>query len=292
MQRSTTTEEKPITKQQQFNIDIISGLLSGAVCAGLFNPWDRALCLSVTHSRPFLLKANFTSPYQGASQAIFQRAFLGGTYFIVQGQLTSNLYPHLRKAEMKEVTAQFCIGMLAGSISGVLTNSTSAIKYHTWGKDGRTFFSSAYEMWTLGGIKPFIKGTKATVLRDTTFGCSYEVLRHLTRYQLEKYQNNNKKNLNFYCNLIAALVATIASGPFNYARTIQYATPPNQPTLLITQILKNLWHESTMQSTHSGGRLGFFQQKLRIGWGTLRVGVGMGVGQAVFDATRTWLGKR
>ncbi|EWM23565.1 hypothetical protein Naga_101424g1 [Nannochloropsis gaditana] len=41
------------------------GLIGGVTQAGLFNPWDRALYLSVKYSRPFLSVANFQRPYQG-----------------------------------------------------------------------------------------------------------------------------------------------------------------------------------------------------------------------------------
>lgn len=279
--------------QQQLGIDIASGLFTGAFCSGLFNPFDRALYLSVKCSRPFLSWKNFTSPYQGFSQAVLQRAFLGSVYYIVQGEMKSHLYPYLRNHfGASESSAQFCIGVSAGSMSGILTNSISAIKYHTWGQEGRTFFSSVHEMWTLGSIKPFYKGTQATVARDITFGCTYEMLRNLMRNQLSK--SHDKKNhkepyLDFVCNSTAAGFATITSGAFNYARTIQYATPPNERPPTIWTALKNVWLESKNQPQQFLGKIRFFQQKFRVGWGTARVAIGMAVGQEVFDATRSKL---
>jgi hypothetical protein len=45
-------------------VKINCGLLGGISQAGLFNPWDRALYLSVKHNRPFLSGLNFINPYQ------------------------------------------------------------------------------------------------------------------------------------------------------------------------------------------------------------------------------------
>jgi len=296
MQRKTTEEENGqqvnktgyAYKFHQLFTDVGAGLFSGAFCAGLFNPWDRALFLSVSNFRPFLRWENFYKPYHGASQAVFQRAFLGGTYFIIQSQLKSNLRPYLLENGASEFSTQFCIGLLSGCMSGIFTNSISAIKYHTWGDAKRTFFSSAHEMWSQGGIKPFIKGTKATVLRDTTFGCTYEVLRYLMQSKLKQYDYDENNQYKFYCNFMATIVAAIASSPFNYARTIQYATPPHEKPLFITQILHSVWNQSKAMPTIME-RMGFFQNQFRIGWGTARVGAGMAVGQAVFDGIKSRL---
>jgi hypothetical protein len=53
------------------------GLIGGITQAGMFNPWDRALYLSVKHSRPFLSLSNFSRPYQGFWQAIVQVCLCG-----------------------------------------------------------------------------------------------------------------------------------------------------------------------------------------------------------------------
>lgn len=61
------------------------GLIGGITQAGLFNPWDRALYLSVKESRPFLAWDNFSRPYQGFGQAILQASMLfwGGSCCVV-----------------------------------------------------------------------------------------------------------------------------------------------------------------------------------------------------------------
>lgn len=283
------------TAGPHLSIDVISGLVTGMICSGLFNPWDRALYLSVVKQRPFLSFENFTHPYQGFSQAVIQRAFLGSVYFIIQGQLNTRLHPYLHKGiGMSEPSAQFCIGLLAGSMNGMLTNSISATKYHTWRKSDGTFLSSISDMWVNGGYKPFFKGTAATVSRDAVFGSTYEVLRHLLYAQTQKLNNDKKyreSQLKFVSDTLAGGIATIASGPFNYARSIQYATPADQPSPSMTKVLSNIWQESKNHSHQSFGRFYFFQDRFKFGWGSARVAFNMSFGQFLFGAIRSKLMK-
>lgn len=280
--------------KQKLNIDVASGLLAGASNSGLFNPWDRALYLSVKHNRSFLLLQNFKSPYQGFSQAFVQRAFIGGIYYVAQGELNRYLFPYLRNnLGINQTLSQFFVGMTAGSIGGILTNSIAAIKYHTWGQENASFRSSIHEMWGLGGIKPFLKGTTATMTRDMVFGSTYEMLRSLMSSTVKKSEDKtaheHPPSLEFIHNATAAGVATIVSSPFNYVRNMQYATPPNLKPPTTKEALTNVWNESKNSQRSFLGRMSFFQQQFRIGWGTARVAVGMAVGQKLFNWTQEQL---
>ncbi|WP_133128476.1 hypothetical protein [Legionella nagasakiensis] len=284
--------DSKLNYKQTLNIDVASGLIAGVSNSGLFNPWDRALYLSVKYNRPFLSIQNFKSPYQGFSQALVQRAFLGGIYYVAQGELNTYLLPYLRhNLSISQTLSQFYVGMLAGSIGGVSTNSISAIKYHTWGQENASFRSSIREMWTLGGFKPFLKGTTATMTRDMVFGSTYEMLRSFmnTSAKEDKTTGSTPSCLEFIYNAGAAGVATIASSPFNYVRNIQYAMPPNRKPPSMHEALTNVWNESKNTRQPLLSRLSFFQQQFRIGWGTARVAVGMAVGQKLFDWTREHL---
>lgn len=265
---------------EQLKINLLSGAISSSVCAGAFNPWDRALYLSVKNKRPFLSVDNFKAPYQGFSQAVLQRIYVGSLYFILQGQMKDNVYPILRmKFGLYEPLSQLLVGTSAGAITAVMSNGIAAVKYHSWGRDNRTFLVSARRLWQRGGFPPFFRGTSATVDRDMTFGGSYELLRHL--FRLAAVDNTN---LEFVANCLAALFSTALSAPFNYARTIQYATAPDKPAPSVREALHHLNEESR---AHKGvERFSFFQQRFRIGWGSARVAVGMAVGQAAFDHTR------
>lgn len=283
-------QESHLITQPRISIDIASGLFTGVFLAGMFNPFDRALYLSQVNKRDFLLAENFTSPYHGFSQAIVQRAFQSGVYYIMQGQMKSSLYPVLRNMGFNEFFSQFSIGMSAGCLTGIFTNSISAVKYHTWGQEDRTFSSSACEMWRLGGYKVFFKGTTAMVGREVTFGATYEVTRSFARAALPDSTLNFKKTyFDFWCNCMAAGLAVMASGPLNYARNIQYATLPNVRAPTIFEVFQNIRHESKKFEQERFGKIRFFQRTFKIGWGTARTAVGMAIGQQVFDTTRSQL---
>ncbi|VEB32654.1 hypothetical protein [Legionella cherrii] len=294
LKEQTDERDPKLNYKQKFNIDVASGLIVGVSTSGVFNPWDRALYLSVKHNRPFLSVEHFKSPYQGFSQALVQRTFLGGIYYIAQGELNSYLFPYLHHhLGFSQAVSQFYVGMAAGSIGGVLTNSISAIKYHTWGKEDASFRSSIQEMWAQGGYKPFIKGTTATVTRDMVFGSTYEMLRSLMKSNATKTENQEPRARQAYReflgNASAAGLATIASSPFNYVRNMQYATSPTRKSPSAHEVLTQLWNESKKLEKPLLSQLSFFQQKFRIGWGTARVAVGMAVGQKLFDWTQQHL---
>ena len=100
--------ETKVRVKQQLTIDITAGLFTGIFCSGLFNPWDRALYLSIKNNKPFLSIDNFRHPYQSFSQAVVQRAFLGSIYYIMQSELKYHLYPYLRHdLNVSETFSQF-----------------------------------------------------------------------------------------------------------------------------------------------------------------------------------------
>jgi len=171
---------------------ILAGLGSGVTVAGLFNPWDRALYLSVLHNRHFLDRRNFAKPYQGFWQALFHRTLSGGLYFPLfdmaqpvtrQGiSVLARAYPAVIDESEQSALLHFVCGNIAGGTSGVLLNGLTAVKYDSWNTH-KTFFATARSMWRAGGIHPFTKGIGATVTRDTCFGGVFA----LTKFQLSKW---------------------------------------------------------------------------------------------------------
>jgi hypothetical protein len=82
--RSTVLQEQgPIIAQpvSSPSLLILCGLFAGIAQAGVFNPYDRALYLSVRDNRPFLHSSNWHNPYTGFLQSISGRAIQGGLYF-------------------------------------------------------------------------------------------------------------------------------------------------------------------------------------------------------------------
>ena len=100
------------------------GFLSGTLQAIVFNPWDRALYLSVRNNIPFLHRSNFNSPWQGLLQTIFQRAISAGSYFPLE-ELFANLFSKFKILDSYKL---FLSGACAGATNGLIMNPASAIK--------------------------------------------------------------------------------------------------------------------------------------------------------------------
>lgn len=86
----------------------------------------------------------------------------------------------------------------------------------------------------------------------------------------------------FIVNVISATVATILSSPHNYVRVVHYATAPDEVPKGTVEILRGLLREVAHKPTLYK-KLHHLQNRLRIGWGTARVGFGMAFSAALYD---------
>lgn len=172
------------------------------------------------------------------------------------------------------------MGLAAGSLNGAVLNTLAVIKYHGWGNGDGTFLQASRDIYQRGGLKAFFKGVRATVARDAIFGVAYEVVRGTLKseFHIHADSNDHWSTANFLCDATAAAVGTVVSGPFNYVRNVVYATPPDVRPPSNIQALRGLWQE-TMAHRHPGQ---FLHDRLRLGWGTARVAVGMGIGQFIY----------
>ena len=133
-------------------------------------------------------------------------------------------------------------------------------------------------MYRKGGFGLFFIGTSATISRDITFGGIFS----LTRHELVPPNHQHNRLEVFGVDLLSGTFATILSSPMNYVRNIHYATPPDVKADTFWNILFNLWHESTQQESLTA-QLRYLQRRLRLGWGTGRVGCGMAFGSVVYN---------
>lgn len=283
------------------------GFTSGLIQAFIFNPWDRALYLSVKHERPFIRWDNFQNPMSGVSQTVVQRAISAGLYFPLEELTTDAL--EFATGYYNSFTV-FCAGTIAGVANGVLMNPFTRVKvsfadslsflelrphtplfswiqYHYWGKvdtGKENFLSTAVEIFRTGGVRQFFVGTMATVHRDLLFGGIFALLRHqvLPLFLPEHKRKHNKKRTDFFSNLVAGTAATILSSPLNYVRNIHYSTSPSVAPEDSMTLLRNLWKESLKEGSRYKTFL-FLQHRLRLGWGTARVGCGMAVGSKLYE---------
>jgi len=260
-------------------VSFLSGLTAGVAQAGLFNPYDRALYLSVKNGIPFLSKENFHRPYQGFFQSVGHRALSGGLYYPLEHFFVSLLPP---EAAMDTgsygAIYNFAAGTAAGSLNAIVCNPISAVKYKTWGRDvSRGMVRESLDMLRIGGIRPFCNGLIPTVARDFVFGGTYTFLRFELQYRLQlglEYQH--------IANFMAATFATILSGPLNLARNLQYATSSKEVADSVRVVLAQFTKE-VIQCPSWYERCRHIQNRLRIGWGTARVALGMTFGHYVYD---------
>jgi hypothetical protein len=295
-------------------VSFVCGLTVGVTQAGVFNPMDRALYLSIKNDVPFLTWANFKNPYQGFLQSVGHRAISGGMYFPLEhffmnllsgsqqlhlvdttstnrnnrnrscssssttSSNASNSTQRLRKDHPTSSFHHFLAGMAAGTVNALITNPIAAVKYKTWGREvQRGIGTEILHMLRQGGIRPFFNGFIPTVLRDVVFGGCYTFLRLEIHYRLEfrdEYQ--------WIANMVAAAVGTILSGPFNLARNVQYGTHSHVIADPVTHVLRNFVVETRQRPT-IWEQCRYVQNRLRLGWGTARVAMSMAFGHAMYD---------
>ena len=217
----------------------------------------------------------------------------------------------------------FLAGNSAGAVSGVVLNQLTAIKYASWDAE-HGFLATASRMWREGGMRPFMKGIVPTVVRDTIFGGVFALTKEGCARGIRKLQSrakkvskeekethtaaqsgtasslvktasaftvHNTKTVDFVSSLLAGALGTIVSSPFNYVRNIKYGWPASEAPPATLRILGDLLTECRQKVADGEWRqaAGHMQDRLRIGWGTARVAVGMAVGYEIYELVKAGL---
>lgn len=256
-----------------------AGFCSGIIVAVSFNPWDRALYKSVHEHRPFLSRENFAHPYQGWGQTFVTRTLSNGIYFPLYDIFHRDFADHIHNDTWRAALA----GNAAGAVSATSLNALTAVKYQAWATNNN-FAHTARTMWAYGGIKPFARGIAPTLVRDVIFGGVYATLRHYSAIYVATCDEKDRRTMHTLGSVGAGLVATLASGPINYVRNRTYSTPPFEKPPKMLECLRNLAQEAA----HSPTPWSLIQHRLGIGFGTLRVGVGIAVGNYLYDVIKEW----
>lgn len=249
--------------------DFYASILSGGFISTIFNPYDYALYLSMTKKRKFLTMDNFREPFKGYGQAVFHRTVQSGTYFYLQ----SNVKDHVNKfISPNSINNAIASGIAIGSLNGTVCHILSAVKLNMWSDTSAnsTFLSTVKHMHTNHGYRGFTKAIHITVMRDGfLFG---------TIYEIGRFAGNNS----FIINMLSAGIGTTVASPVNYCRNMKFSNnniSHNDPKYSVINILKGLKHDIVNHEKP------FYHlcSRLCIGWGTLRVAVGMALNQALFD---------
>lgn len=115
------------------NLDLLScGFISGVLQAVIFNPWDRALYLSVKNLRPFIHSSNFEEPMRGVLQTLVQRSVSSGLYFPLEDIFRRDLifFVGTDRAREWRTLLNFSAGIFAGMLNGVIMNPASSVKVY------------------------------------------------------------------------------------------------------------------------------------------------------------------
>lgn len=266
------------------------------------------------HKRKHLwCRENFDRPFQGFGNAAVHRVLTQGMYLLWQDiffSLWDSYAVGLQQANQVEggdneqqkaedsylqgVTKSLGVGLFAGTLSGFLLNGFSLVKYQMWARGEVSGARSppgvmtfAWQMFREGGSKMFVRGLRTTVIRDAVFGITYEVLRYTPRHQKEQESFGEK----ILRDTVAGSVGSAVSSPINYVRGLEYAAPvsssPAGRLFLVRQLVTESRGAVTPEAYGSVAhralcRWRFLNERLNIGWGSLRVGVGMAVGQLAF----------
>jgi len=269
-------------------IRLQNATIGGFAQAAAFTWWDRAVYLSVKEGRPFLHRENFRHPYQGFLRAAMYRTFSAGLYWFLQDEFYELLGPQLEGVKRDKMI----VGICTGTVNGMILNQFATIRYYMWGQDEKSFWSTARHMWKDGGFRPFFRGLVSTTTRDALYGAVYEE----TRWRLYRYSSRSHKSSSsqhpsshtttdlhkFVGDFVASAFAYTVATPFNYIRNLKYATQAGKPTPSGGTCLYELW-KTTLDQRTLGAKIEHVNERLVIGWGIARVGLGVAFTQFVFD---------
>ena len=251
---------------------LFPALGSGFVQAVVFNPYDRALYLRVHNRSPFLCRTNWSNPFQGFANSAAYRTVASAMYLFWQdetGKCFDESFPDAAANERR-----LFVGMAAGTMNGVLLNPMQLVKFRMWSLgDHATFGHSFRELASEGGVTVFRRGMGISIGRDVCFGVVYESLR--------RHRGSEEVHKRVASDCAAGMVASVCSSPFNFARNLIYGAPPSGCPLSTSTLCSYLAKE-TMSLSTGHARLVHLNSRLNVGWGTLRVGIGMASGQLLF----------
>lgn len=184
------------------------------------------------------------------------------------------------------------------------------------------FWKTACQLFKEGGCHIFFRGCLTTVVRDCVFGVTYELVRRMNYGDLLFSSSNEENASKLHAarydraslltNMSAALCASMLSSPFNFVRTVVYSTAsgatPVSAIFLYHSLVKQLRFIYSFGKSYvylasmtgakrvniTASSLSFsrnyypkaswawFNSRLNIGWGSLRIGLGMGMSQNLF----------
>ncbi|KAF4699081.1 hypothetical protein FOZ62_025613 [Perkinsus olseni] len=206
---------------------MMCGLNAGLMQSLIFNPYDRALYLTIKHSkdtsgyhRRFLDRRNWPQRpgqyFEGVGPAVLQKAVSFGLYFPMEELFLSSPL-------VEQAGGAWLAGTLAGLANGIFTTPFNAVKFSIWRTSQQQYSNPVTAINVLKdiqgreGLRGLFRGCVPTVYRDVTFCLTYATMRHV--------HSNDPQAGGFLGNMASAIVATALSSPFNWVRLQEYSHP-------------------------------------------------------------------
>ena len=271
--------------------EVSAGTLAGVISGGILSPFDKALYFSIKNHRPLFVKANWVKPFHGIGQTLFYRSLSTTCYFpterLSKHYLLESEYTHESFSSLTKNRQNLICGIIAGALTATVVNPTQVIRYDSW-INHTTFSTSLKNLYKGNGIINFSKGLIATLCRDSVFGAIYSLTRHLKpneKLQLIDDIIYNKYHFFFdgCWNALCAFFATAMSSPFNYVRSIQFATHSHDKPDTIRYIFLQNIRDLTSNRLTLREKSTYLNVRLKIGWGTARVALGMAIGSQLYS---------
>ena len=245
------------------------GAAVGVFQAFAFNPVDRALYLAVIKSRSLFVAANWSTPLTGVGISCVQRTLSVGLFFPLEDLFRPVIETHIASPHVAASLA----GIGCGLFSAVTLNPIALVKYNSWRTSNSLDRIIQEGMRTVhtNGWRYLGRAVGSTILRDSTFGATYSFLRHVD------FRNGEflSRSQGPATECAAAVIATILSSPFNYARNMQYGAPG--PTPRVVDILWALALETRLRGC------GHLIQRLQLVYAPFRTAFAMAFGAGCYN---------
>jgi len=265
MQSATNPQKDSILQTPSLNKKIATGLITGIASTIVFNPMDKAL-YQMTKDQTSIFNPNiWKNPYQGVSQALFGRIMGYGFFFTVNDVYNQNFG-----------FGQITSSVLTGMTIPIFTNPLNVIKMNNWNhivsktEKCPKLLDLAIEIKKKYGYGEFYKGMIYTVSRDVLFSSAFYYL-----------SNNYNKKKSFLNDALFGSVATIIVSPVNYFRNRLYFDFDKKITL--KYMVKETMAETKQKQTVAKQISFLLFSKFNIGYGSLRVGLGMAMSKKLYD---------
>jgi hypothetical protein len=250
--------------------ECLAGLTTGFIQTILFNPIDRALYLHMCENNKLFTRSNWQNPYQGVTNAIYSRVIAYGFYYAIIDHYKNMVNSFF--TNNNNITKNTIAGIMVGITTSLMLNPFTVIKYYTWKDKNNVLNKVAKDLIKRQRYKILTHGLSMTITRDIVFSVGYLNIKDWYK----KYDDN--KLSYFLLNMAGVAIATIASSPFNYVRTKIFENGFDKKINML-KTLKDLHNESIINKPYTK----YMLKRLCIGYGTLRVAVGINSGQLMYD---------